>query len=166
MSDEIWKKPASRKLRRVLGRKSWDLAKGTARGAANASSWSGEKLWKHRRGIGGVAAGAVKAGADAAVDSSSHIAYKRRVHRKAAKLEELADRQKNLTARFHDRVLVSDASRKTVLDTVAIGARPFTPTCAAAKFPKRFSGPMRGPTQIWRRKSISSTAFVNSRAWS
>ena len=121
MSDEIWKKPASRKLGRVLGRKSWDLAKGTARGAANASSWSVEKLWKHRRGIGGVAAGAVKAGADAAVDSSSHIAYKRRVDRKAAKLEELADRQKNLTARFHDRVLVSDASRKTVLDTVAIG---------------------------------------------
>jgi hypothetical protein len=115
------KKSLGRRVGGALGRSSWGVVKLGARGGKRLASWSGRKVWQNRETISGVAVGTVKAGAETIVDTSSHIAYQRRVDRKAAKLEELADRQKNLTARFHDKVLVSDASSKTVLDTVAIG---------------------------------------------
>ena len=144
MSDETWKKPASQRLGRKLGRKCWDLAKGTARGGARATSWTGKRLWKNRRGIGGAAAGAAKASADAAVDTGSHIAYQRRVARKTARLAELADRQKQLAARFTDRVQAPNASRRTVLDTVAIGGETLNTYLRLGEIPEEIQRAYEG----------------------
>ena len=121
MNDEKPKKSIARRLGSKALRGTWAVTKLTGPASAKGIVWSSRKVWDKRPEISGAVLGAAEAGFSATVDTTSHIAFQKRVERKRAQLRAIADRQKVLEERFRNRVLIPGALAKTVLDTVAIG---------------------------------------------